>query len=117
MRDLLNELASHPASYGIAAAVARWLLGDRTGGWRALMVYLAASSITAWAAALYLADEGLTAQRQGFYLLIVAFVGKDLLIATIALFGQFKADPLDLLLRVYDALRGRPGSSRPEDRK
>lgn len=67
LREWLAHIAGHPAAYGFAAAVARWWLGDREGGWRAFVGYLACSLLVAWATWLYLADEGMTHTRSGFW--------------------------------------------------
>lgn len=56
LRAALSEIAAHPVTYGICAALSRWAVGDREGGWRALVGYLASSLLVAWAGALYLAD-------------------------------------------------------------
>lgn len=106
IRHLLQEISVHPATYGLFAALARWMLGDRAGGWRALLGYFSASILVAWGASLYMLDEGMSGSRQGFYLLLLAFVAKDLLIALIAVGQQLQKDPVGLLVRLKDALRG-----------
>lgn len=108
LRYWLGEVAAHPASYGFAAAVARWMLGDRAGGLRGLLGYLTAALVVAWGGALYLAGEGVTPERGGFYLLLLCFVAKDLLTALAGLAVQFRADPLGVLWRIRQALRGGP---------
>ena len=107
LRAALAEIASHPATYGIFAALARWAIGDRAGGWRALLGYLSSSLLVAWAGALYLADEEVTGARQGFLLILMSFVAKDLLIALAGIAHQFGADPFAVFERVKRALRGR----------
>lgn len=108
VRGWLTELAAHPATFGLAAALARWAIGDREGGWRALVGYVAASLLVAWAGSYYLADEGLTQPRQAFYLIVLCFVGKDVLVALAGLAQQFRVDPFALLARLHKALRGGP---------
>lgn len=108
LRAALSEIAAHPVTYGICAALARWAIGDREGGWRALAGYLAASLLVAWAGALYLADEGFTSSRSGFLLLVLCFVAKDLLVALAGIAQQFRLDPWGVFARVRDALRGGP---------
>lgn len=108
LQRFISDVAGHPAAYGIAAALARWLLGDRAGGIKGLLGYLSASLLVAWGAALYLADEGIAPSRGGFYLLLASFVAKDLLVVLVALATQFRLDPLGMLARVRDALRGGP---------
>lgn len=108
LRLWLHELATHPAAYGIAAAVARWYLGDRAGGIKGLLGYLSASLLVAWAVSLWMVDEGMMPARGGFYLLLVSFIAKDLLVVLVALATQFRLDPLGMLSRVREALRGGP---------
>lgn len=108
LRYWLGEIAAHPATYGVFAALARWAIGDREGGWRALLGYVVASLLVAWAGSLYMADEGYTTARSGFYVLVLAFVAKDLLVALAGLAHQFRLDPWAVLDRVRAALRGGP---------
>lgn len=108
LRDWLLEVASHPATYGICAALARWAIGDREGGWRALVGYMTASLLVAWAGALYLADESYTSSRSGFFLIVMCFVAKDLLVAIAGIAQQFRLDPWSVLARIRQALRGGP---------
>lgn len=113
LRTWLAEMAAHPATYGIAAAVARWAIGDRAGGWRALAGYASASLLVAWAGALYLADESYTTSRSGFMLIVLCFVAKDLLVALAGIAQQFRLDPWSVLDRVRQALRGGPPHQGP----
>lgn len=106
IRQWLTELATHPVTFGVAAALARWAIGDRAGGFKALVGYLLASILVAWAGAFYLADEGLTPPRTAFYLLLLAFVAKDILVALAGMAQQFRVDPLAMLARLHKALRG-----------
>lgn len=108
LRAFLSEVANHPATYGIFAALARWAIGDRVGGWRALLGYVASSLLVAWAGALYLADEAYTSARSGFFLIVLCFVGKDLLVALAGIAQQFRVDPWSVIDRVRQALRGGP---------
>lgn len=108
LRSALAEIAAHPATYGVVAALARWAIGDRTGGWRALLGYVSASLLVAWAGALYLADEAYTSSRGGFFLIVLCFVAKDLLVALAGIAQQFRADPWSVLDRIRQALRGGP---------
>ena len=108
LRAALAEIAAHPATYGIFAALARWAIGDRAGGWRALLGYLSASLLVAWAGALYLADEQFTESRSGFLLIVLCFVAKDLLVAVAGIAHQFRLDPFSVLDRIRQALRGGP---------
>jgi hypothetical protein len=113
LRQVLSEIAAHPATYGIFAALARWWLGDRAGGWSALFAYIACSMFVAWAGAFYLADEvGISTGRRAFYLLILAFVAKDLLTALAGVAGQFKTDPLGVIQRIRSALAGNSRSDK-----
>lgn len=107
-RQALTEIASHPATFGIFAALARWWLGDRVGGWRAFMGYAISSLFVAWAASFYLAEEALTSGRRSFYLLLLAFVAKDLLTALATIAGQFRVDPFGVIKRIKDAISGGP---------
>lgn len=113
IRAWLSEMAAHPALYGVCAAIARWLIGDREGGWRAFFGYLAASLLVAWAGALYLEDEGYTAARGGFFLIVMCFVAKDLLIVIAGLAFQARTDPYSVFARIRQALRGGPPPSPP----
>lgn len=108
LRIWLSEVASHPAMFGLGAALARWALGDRVGGWRSLFSYIVTSLIVAWAASFYLADEIMTQGRKSFYLLLAAFVAKDLLIAIVGLSTQFGTNPLSVIRRIRAALAGGP---------
>lgn len=108
LRAWLAEMAAHPATYGIAAALARWAIGDRVGGWKALVGYVAASLLVAWAGSLYLADESYTGARTGFLLIVLCFIAKDLLVALAGIAQQFRLDPWAVLDRVRQALRGGP---------
>jgi hypothetical protein len=108
LRQWLDQIATHPAAYGLAAAVARWFLGDRDGGIKGLLGYISASLLVAWAAALWIADEGLMPARGGFYLLLISFVAKDVLVVVVSLAAQFRLDPFGVISRVHDALRGGP---------
>lgn len=108
LRSFLAEIANHPATYGICAALARWAIGDRAGGWRALVGYVASSLLVAWAGALYLADEAYTSSRSGFFLIVLCFVAKDLLVAVAGIAQQFRVDPWSVLARIRQALRGGP---------
>ena len=113
IRQWLTEVAAHPATFGISAAIARWAIGDRAGGWRALIGYMVASLLVAWAMSFYLMDEGLTQPRAAFWLLLMSFVAKDLLVALAGLAQQFRVDPFGVLARVQQALRGGPPSAGP----
>jgi len=108
LRAALAEIAAHPATYGIFAALARWAIGDRAGGWRALLGYLSSSLLVAWAGSLYLADESFTESRSGFLLIVLCFVAKDLLVAVAGIAHQFRLDPFSVLDRIRQALRGGP---------
>jgi hypothetical protein len=108
LRSALSEIAAHPATYGVFAALARWAIGDRTGGWRALLGYLASSLLVAWAGSLYLADEAYTSARAGFFLIVLCFVAKDLLVALAGIAQQFRLDPWSVVDRIRQALRGGP---------
>ncbi|MES2958511.1 MAG: hypothetical protein V4792_09995 [Pseudomonadota bacterium] len=105
----LSEIAAHPAAFGFVAALARWALGDRVGGWRSLFSYVITSLLVAWAASFWLADEvGMSIGRKSFYLLLAAFVAKDVLIALVALSTQFGTNPIEVLQRIRAALAGGP---------
>ena len=107
-RQWVTEIASSPAFYGIFAAFARWRLGDREGGWAALLTYVVCSLFVAWAAWSYMADEVLTEHRRGLYVLLLAFAAKDLLIVLASVGLQFRTDPLGVIRRWWEALRGGP---------
>lgn len=114
LRQALQEIAAHPATFGIFAALARWWLGDRAGGWQALIAYIACAMFVAWAGAFYLVDEaGLTSGRKSFYLLLLAFVAKDLLTALAGIAVQFRTDPFGVLRRIRSALLGGNGRDEP----
>jgi len=102
----LRELATSPIAYGFAAAIARWYMGDRAGGWRNFVSYLTASLFVAWALSLWMIDEGMLPARSGFWLLLFSFVAKDVLIVLISIGAQFRTDPFGLIKRVKDALAG-----------
>ena len=105
----LAEIAAHPATYGVAAALARWALGDRLGGGRALISYVVCSLFVAWGASLYLSDElAMTSGRKSFYLMLLAFVAKDILTALAAIAVQFRVDPLGVFKRFREAMSGGP---------
>ncbi len=106
LRSLLNEIAAHPTTYGMAAAVARWMVGDREGGLKALLGYVVASMLVAWAAYNYMADEGLTEARTAFWIILAAFFARDLLVTLAAFAQQFRSDPVNLALRIWQAVRG-----------
>lgn len=106
LRQLLSELANHPITYGFGAAIARWMLGDREGGWKTLLSYAACACFVALAGSLYLADEGLTGTRRGFYIIALSFVAKDLLFVVVQVAAQFRKDPFGTFRRVKDALSG-----------
>jgi nitrate/nitrite transporter NarK len=108
LRQALTEIAAHPATFGLFAAFARWWLGDRVGGWRALIAYAICSLLVAWAGSFYLADEMLTSGRRSFYLLLLAFIAKDLLTALASVAAQFRVDPFGVARRIFDAWRGGP---------
>lgn len=108
LRQALSEIATHPATFGIFAALARWWLGDRAGGWRAFIGYAISSLLVAWAGSFYLADEALTSGRRSFYLLLLAFVAKDLLTALATIAAQFRVDPFGVIDRIRKALAGGP---------
>lgn len=108
LRQALTEVAGHPATFGVSAAIARWMLGDRKGGWGSLLSYVICSAFVAWGASFYLADEVLTSGRRTFYLLILAFVAKDLLTAVAAIAAQFQLDPIGVFMRIKSALFGGP---------
>ncbi len=104
--DFLRQVADHPASYGLLAGVARWLIGDRSGGWWVFFSDLVSSCLVAWAAALYLADEPMTPAKRLFFLLLLAFIARDLLNVLILLVDKAKEDPLGFFQRLIDAIRG-----------
>lgn len=104
--SLLKQVAEHPASYGLLAGIARWLTGDRQGGWWVFLNYLASSCLVAWAAAFYLADEPLTQAKRVFFLLLLAFIARDLLNILLLLVDKAKGNPLEFFQRLLNALRG-----------
>lgn len=108
LRQALVAIADHPATYGVSAAIARWFIGDRSGGWWAFFSYVICSAFVAWGASFYLADEVLTSGRKTFYLLLLAFVAKDLLTAVLRIAAQFSVDPLGMFTRIKLALFGGP---------
>lgn len=110
LRQALTEIASHPATFGISAAIARWWLGDAIGGWRGLSAYITCSLFVAWSASFYLAEEAMASGRRSFYLLLLAFVAKDLLTAIAAIAAQFRVDPFGVIARIREALAGGPKS-------
>lgn len=102
----LRQIAEHPATYGFASGVARWLIGDRQGGWWVFLGYIASSGLVAWGASLYLADEALSPTKQLFFVLLVAFVARDLLNLLLIVVEKAKDDPLAFFQRLLSALRG-----------
>ena len=108
-RQALQDIATHPATFGLAAAIARWTIGDRVGGVKSLLIYATCSLFVAWAGAFYLADElGMTVGRKNVYLLLLAFVAKDVLTALAGIAAQFRVDPLGVLARIRESLTGGP---------
>lgn len=106
---LLVEAAKHPITYGLGAAAARWIIGDRAGGWRTLLGYVACSIFVAWAGTFYLADEQtLSASRKNFVLILLCFVAKDLLVGISLVASQFRGDPWGTVVRIFQSLRGGP---------
>lgn len=109
VRQWLKEVAAHPILFGVVlAAIARWALGDRAGGWRSLFSYVVTSMIVAWAASYWLADEAMTTGRKSFFLLLAAFVAKDVLVAIVSLSTQFGTNPLEVVKRIRAAIAGGP---------
>lgn len=107
LQHLLQTLSESPVLFGFVAAIARWLLGDRAGGWWMFGGYLASAIFVAWGVSLYVADEPFTNSRKGFYVLLFAFAARDILTALVAVGRELGDDPVGLLSRVKDALRGR----------
>lgn len=110
LQSILQALADSPALFGIVAAVARWLLGDRDGGLWVFLSYLCSALLVAWGVALYVADEPFSSSRRGFYILLFAFAARDILTAILAITRELAADPVGLLSRVKAAMRGEPKS-------
>lgn len=104
--DALRQVADHPAIYGVFAGVARWLIGDRQGGLWVFLGYLASSCLVAWGASLYLADEPMATTKRLFFVLLLAFVARDLLNLVLLLVEKAKDDPLSFFQRLLTALRG-----------
>lgn len=104
--DALRQIADHPMSYGVLAGIARWLLGDRAGGWWIFLSYIASSCLVAWAASFYLVDEPLTEAKRVFFLLLLAFIARDLLAILLLWVEKAREDPLGFFQRVLAALRG-----------
>lgn len=104
--EFLKQVADHPAAYGLLAGVARWLTGDRTGGWWVFLSYIASSCLVAWAASFYLADEPLAPAKKIFFLLLLAFVARDILNILLLLMDKAKDNPLEFFQRLLNALRG-----------
>ena len=104
--ETLQRIATHPISFGLGAGLARWIMGDRDQGWKVLAGQILVSMFVAYAASAYLAEEVMGDGRRSFYVLLAAFVAKDLLLAVMAIAVQFARDPLALLVRVRDALKG-----------
>jgi hypothetical protein len=102
----LSDIAAHPVVYGIGAAISRWLVGDREGGLVGLISYISASALVAMAAALYLRGEALSESKALFWVLLTAFLAKDILIVLVALGRRAMNDPIGTLREVRAALRG-----------
>lgn len=105
---LLKTLAEHPASYGLLAAVARWLLSDRKGGWWAFFGYLTSSCLVAWAAALWMADEPYSTSRRAFFIVLLAFAARDILAVVVLIGERARSNPWEALERIISALKGGP---------
>jgi len=103
-------MAAHPITFGVFAALGRWLLGDRAGGLRALLAYMSSSLLVAWGASYWLAEEVMSSGRRSLYLLLLAFVAKDVLIAILTVAQQFGANPFEVIRRIRKALAGGPDS-------
>lgn len=106
LHHLLQTLSDSPALFGVVAAVARWMLGDRDGGWWMFLGYLTSALLVAWGVSLYVADEPYTNSRRGFYVLLFAFAARDILTAILAISRELAADPVGLLTRIKSALKG-----------
>lgn len=105
-REIMTTVASSPIAFGFAAAFARWYLGDRDGGIRGLVGYIAASLFVSWAVSLYLANENIPANRGLFYMLLAAFVARDILVVISAVAVQLRVDPIGLIVRLWTAFKG-----------
>lgn len=106
VQHLLHTLSDSPILFGVVAAVARWALGDRDGGWWMFFGYLSSALLVAWGVSLYVADEPYSNSRRGFYVLLFAFAARDILVAIVAISRELAADPVGLLSRIKSVLRG-----------
>lgn len=104
---LLEVMAESPFLFGVVAAIARWLLGDRSGGWWMFCGYLFSALVVAWGVSLYVADEPFTSNRRGFYVLLFAFAARDILTAVMAVSRELAADPVVLITKIKAAMRGK----------
>jgi hypothetical protein len=108
LETILRRIAEHPAVYGLLAAIARWLLSDRKGGWWAFFGSLTSSCLVAWAASLWLADEPFSASRRAFFIVLLAFAARDILALLVLVGERARANPWEVLQRVIAALNGGP---------
>lgn len=109
LANLLKQVADHPASYGLLAGFARWLIGDRKGGWWVFLSYIASSCLVAWAASFYLADEPLAPTKRIFVLIMLAFAARDLLNLLLLFIEKAKDNPLEFFQRLLNAFKGGAG--------
>lgn len=100
------RIATHPVTFGVSAGLSRWIAGGHEGGWRHLLGQLFLSAFVAIAAALYLAEEVMGDGKRLTFVILIAFVARDLLMGIISIALQFRSDPLGIVQRVREALRG-----------
>ena len=109
--ELIRSSLDHPVFYGVLAALARWVTGERKGGWWAFITYLVSSCFVAWAAALWMADETYSNSRRAFLIVLLSFAARDILAVILLIVERARANPLEVLEiveRVRVALKGGP---------
>lgn len=104
--ELLLKVANHPITYGFGAGVVRFLIGDRTAGWKALVTNIIISMFVAAVAMLYLIDEPYTNGKKAFFTVVASLLARDILIALLSIGAQLRLDPLGFVKRIREALKG-----------
>jgi hypothetical protein len=106
--SLLQEMASNPISYGIGAAVARFAIGEQQKGWKTFLEQVVASCFVAFVVTAYLNQEGYAIGTRTVYVCILAFLGRDVLMALILIGSRLREDPIGFLVRLKESFKGAP---------
>lgn len=103
----LQHIADNPLVYGLSAAIVRWTLGDKRGGWIAFLSYVVSSIMVAYVANFYLQEEMITSGKKTAYIILLAFVARDLLGALLIVGSHVSTNPLDFASKVLKLVRGK----------